>query len=90
MVAQAKRAWYLNLDAEEELLHPGAINPSRAVVERCARLAASLAGLVPDGDLVWTPGTDAPKAHGRRAMAWCPTPSARKALARAGAVEVRT
>ncbi len=86
MVAQAKRAWYLNLDAEEELLHPGAINPSRAVAERCARLASSLTGLVPDGDLVWTPGTDAPKAHGRRAMAWCPTPSALKALARAGAV----
>ncbi len=80
------RAWYLNLDAEEELRRPGAVNPSRVVTERCALLASKLRALTPDGDLVWTPGADAPKAHGLRGLAWCPTPHALRALTRAGAM----
>ncbi len=81
-----KRAWYLNLDAEEELRHPGAVNPSRAIIERCAALSSKLTGLIPPGDLAWTPGTAAPDARGLVASAWCPTPSALRALSRAGAV----
>ncbi len=85
MAPAAKRAWYLNLDAEEELRRPGAVNPSRAMVERCARLASRLTGLVPPGDVFWTPGASPPDVRGARGMAWCPTPGALRALRAAGA-----
>jgi hypothetical protein len=81
-----KRAWLLNLDAEEELRHPGAVNPSRAMIDRCARMASKLTALCAPGDLAWTPGAPLPDARGMIARAWCPTPGALRTLARAGAV----
>lgn len=81
----ARRGWFLNLDAEQELRLPGARTPSRAMIERCRALVASLDGLVPAGDVAWTPGVAAPPCEGRAGIAWCPTPGALAALRSAGA-----
>lgn len=81
-----RRAWLLNLDAEDELARPGARTPSRAMIARCHTLAGSLGALVPAGDLAWTPGADAPPCAGAVGFAWCPTPGALAALRRAGAI----
>jgi len=84
-VSGVGRAWFLNLDAEQELARPGARTSSRAMVARCRALVASLAGLVPDGDVAWTPGVAAPACEGTAGVAWCPTPGALAALRSAGA-----
>jgi hypothetical protein len=80
------RAWFLNLDAEDELSHPGARTPSLATIDRCRRLTARLSGLVPEGDVAWTPGTEnPPRSKGLLGKTWCPTPGALDTLRRAGA-----
>lgn len=84
-MSSVRRAWFLNLDAEQELARPGARTSSRTMIERCRTLAASLVGLVPDGDLAWTPGVPAPACEGAAGVAWCPTPGALAALRSAGA-----
>lgn len=80
-----RRAWFLNLDAEEELARPGARTPSRAMIARCRALASHLGELIPAGDVAWTPGADAPPCEGLVGVAWCPTPGALSSLRRAGA-----
>lgn len=80
-----RRAWFLNLDAEQELARPGARTPSRAMIDRCRTLSGALQGLVPEGDVVWTPGVTPPACEGLAGVAWCPTPGALAALRSAGA-----
>ncbi len=80
-----RRVWFLNLDADEELRHPGAVNPSAAMVDRCAQLATRLEGLVPPGDVWFTPGMSLPVARGLTGLAWSPTPHALRTLAKTGA-----
>ncbi|MEM9696935.1 MAG: hypothetical protein AAGA56_30645, partial [Myxococcota bacterium] len=73
--------WVLNLDAELELRAHGRYVASRAVLARMALHLERLVGLVVEGDVVLPAGDVPPHAQGR---AWCPTPSAVAALARAG------
>ncbi len=79
------RAWLLNLDAEDELEgarpYPG---PFAAIIRRPA-LLASLASLVPAGDLVLTRSSPRAAALGRVGVAWSMTTRAREALVEAGA-----
>lgn len=76
-------AWVLNLDAEEELAHPGAHTPSAAMTARIERLREHLTALLrPDDVLVW-PGDRT--AKGLEGRAWCPTRWALERLERAGA-----
>jgi len=76
------RAWILNFDAEAELADPSAHTPPRARKALFARLAHQVRALRGPGDVVldgeaW--------ADGYAGRAWCPTPRALSALARAGA-----
>jgi hypothetical protein len=80
-----RRVWILNLDAETELADPSAHTPSRAVAERSRALHDRLEGLLPPGDEVLSPGAREP-VDARPGRAWCPTPRALAALARAGAI----
>jgi hypothetical protein len=78
--------WHLNLDAEAELLHRGNVNPSQSMMQRCRAMAERLEGLVPEGATVFFAGDSAPRVRpGTRAIAWCPTPSAVRALQQTGA-----
>src|SRR6185437_3389942 len=79
----APRAWLLNFDAESELADPSARTTSRAVLARHVALAERVRGLLAPGDVLLTPGASAPGLFGR---AWCPTPGALAAIARAGAL----
>lgn len=76
-------AWVLNLDAEEELRDPDGYRRSARMGAHLRRFAEHLGQLVRPGDLVLDGGAD---AQGRGGRAWCPTPSAVRALAEAGAV----
>ena len=79
------RAWLLNFDAEDELARGAGHTPSRAVLARFAALAFRLGALLAPGDVIVDPAAPlAPAAFSGRA--WCPTPAARRALERAGAV----
>jgi hypothetical protein len=82
------RAFFLNFDAEAELADPSARTPSRAVAERSRALAQQVRGLLEPGDVVLM---DQTRLHGGpfEGRAWCPTPRALDALARAGAVVPR-
>jgi hypothetical protein len=76
----------LNFDAEDELARPGAMTPSPSLRARFAALAERC-GLVGSGDVrldEFAPPD--PAWRGMRGAAWCPTPRALRALARAGAV----
>jgi hypothetical protein len=81
-------AWFLNFDADEELarrvLRGSSYTPRRAVLDRFEGLAEALQGLLRPGDVVL------PEAGGRVSgalgRAFCPTPRARRALAKAGAI----
>jgi hypothetical protein len=78
-----RRAWVLNLDAEDEIFAPkGYRGPLRALAARPA-LLDKLGGLVPAGDVV----VRAPdrSGEGLAGLAWCPTPRAVAALEAAGA-----
>ncbi len=77
-------AWVLNLDAEDELAHPGAHTPTAATTARVVTLLPRLAGLVAPHDVVVWPGGDA-RARGLEGRAWCPTRWALERLATAGA-----
>jgi hypothetical protein len=81
MVSPPARAWHLNFHAENELANPSAHTPSLAVFQRSVTLIEKVRALLGPGDVV-LPSPDAAGLHGR---AWCPTPSALAALARAGA-----
>jgi hypothetical protein len=86
MGSEIPSIWHLNLDAEAELLHRGNVNPSQSMMQRCRVMARQIEGLVPEGATVFFAGETAPRAHpGTRAMAWCPTPSAVRALQQTGA-----
>jgi hypothetical protein len=74
-------AWILNLDADDELARC-APRDVFAALERRPALEAALASLIGDG-VVLRRGERAPP--GARGCAFCPTPSALAALARAGA-----
>jgi hypothetical protein len=80
------RIWLLNFDADEELAKPVGYTPSGAVLVRFRPLADRI-GLVPPGDAVieeWD-GASEPPTGTFEGRAFCPTPRARRALARAGA-----
>lgn len=78
-----RRAWLLNLDAEEEVFrrqtYPG---PFASLAAR-PELVGRLWSLVPEGDILVV--DDRTRADGLEGRAWCPTPRAIAALARAGA-----
>ena len=76
------RAWLLNFDAEVELADPSARTMSRAMEARSQALVERVRGLLGPGDVVIVPGIRVPDHVGR---AWCPTPRAMAAIARAGA-----
>jgi hypothetical protein len=76
------RAWLLNFEAEAELEDPSARTPSRAVLARSRALVSRVLALLGPGDVVLDEGTRAAGFEGR---AWCPTPGALAAIARAGA-----
>jgi len=75
-------AWLLNFDAEAELADPSAHTAPRAVLARWPALVAQVRSLLGPGDVVLDAGTSAPAHDGR---AWCPTPRALAAIARASA-----
>lgn len=83
-------AWFLNLDAEEELARPAGYTPSRAMIARIDALTPVLRGerggaaLVGPDDIVVREGQSPSEARGLRGLAWCPTPRARRALSKAG------
>lgn len=79
-------AWLLNFDAEEELARPEGYCPSRAVLARFAPLADRVRALLRPGDVVLSEGQSLPAGARLTGMAWCPTPRARRALERAGAL----
>lgn len=81
------KAWLLNLDAELELVRPTGYYPSRATLRACQRFETVAMQLLDVDDVVLKdraqPG--AQRLRGFTAAAWCPTPSALRALAKAGA-----
>ena len=82
------RAWLLNFDAEDELSRGASHSSSRAVLARFAALAERVGPLLAPGDVIVDGGLD-PASHKPLApglfsgRAWCPTPGARRLLARA-------
>ncbi|NUO49276.1 MAG: hypothetical protein HOV80_10510 [Polyangiaceae bacterium] len=78
-----RRAWLLNLDAEDEVFrrqtYPG---PFASLAAR-PELVGRLWSLVPEGDVLVI--DDRTRADGLEGRAWCPTPRAITALMRAGA-----
>jgi hypothetical protein len=81
------RAWWLNLDADLELGRPGA-PPSARVMATSQTMRALMAPLWIDGDVVLDGDMvleGDQRADGCVGRAWCPTPRALAALARAGA-----
>lgn len=79
------RLWVLNFDAEDELARPGSMTPSPRLRTRFDQLAQR-AGLVAHGDRRLDEFAPCdPSWRGMQGAAWCPTPRALRALARAGA-----
>jgi hypothetical protein len=93
MVALSARrpsAWLLNLDAEDEL-RAKAHTASPKTLARLPDLTRALAALFGPDDVILRPGDRVPSSSSSIAYAgraWCPTPRARAALARAGAEPV--
>jgi hypothetical protein len=81
-----KTAWFLNFDAEEELSRPAGYTPSRAVLQRSEALTERVRALLLPGDVIVAEGQTRPLEAGFIGAAWCPTPRARRALERAGAL----
>jgi hypothetical protein len=80
------RAWVLNFDAEDELDRGQGHTSSRAVLARFAALATRVGLLLGPGDVVVDPSSPAsPPPASFVGRAWCPTPGARRLLARVGA-----
>lgn len=79
------RLWVLNFDAEDELARPGAMTPSPALRARFAALAARTALLGPGDRRLDEFAPPDPSWRGMQGAAWCPTPRALRALARAEA-----
>ncbi|MBO6936831.1 MAG: hypothetical protein JJ863_17810 [Deltaproteobacteria bacterium] len=77
-----RRAWVLNLDADQELALGASYAPSKRTLAPLRRHAAALASSLPDGD-VWVDGDGDPR--GLTGVCWCPTPRALRRLAEAGA-----
>jgi len=78
-----KRAWLLNLDAEDEVDPTRRQSDPLAAVARRPELVEQLRGLVPIDDLVI--GRERPASlAGIRVLAWCPTPAARALVAKRG------
>ena len=78
------RAWLLNFDAEDELASGARHTSSRAVLARFAALAERVSSLLAPGDVVVDPARAMPLApNAFSGRAWCPTPGARRVLARA-------
>ena len=86
-----RRVWVLNLDAETELATRGPYTRSAHLARILRRQEQALAAsLVPEGDLLLTESNHARleasgEAAGLEGVAWCPTPSARRALEAVGA-----
>jgi hypothetical protein len=80
----ARRAWFLNFDAEAELADPSARTPSRAIAKRGEALATRVGALLDPDDLILGEAGAALPTDVRGASAWCPTPRALAAIARAG------
>jgi len=78
-------AWLLNLDAELELRSPKAYRPHPSMAARIAALVPRLASLIASDDLVIGPDTRHLAAD--IALAFCPTPSARRRLTALGFAE---
>lgn len=76
-----KRAWLLNLDADDELADPEH-RTSQSMRGRIQSIVPKLSLLIPDGDVVLDGKI---RADGLRGMCWCPTPHAMEDLERAGA-----
>lgn len=84
---QARAAWVLNFDAEDELRAGPAYAPRAEALAWSSRLVARVTALVGDDAVVVARGEPPPAdAHGLPGFCWCPTPSALRALAAAGAV----
>ncbi|MFT3772145.1 MAG: hypothetical protein QM820_42610 [Minicystis sp.] len=84
------RAWFFNFDADAELADPSARTPSRAAAERARALVERVRPLLAPGDWIVSDQHEAAAGPaGSLGRAWCPTPRALAALARAGAVPPR-
>ena len=79
-----RRAWVLNLDAEQELANPAGYQPSLATPGLSEHVAAAAARLLHPQDVLLTEGTSLAQADTFQGMAWCPTPRALGRLASAG------
>ncbi len=78
-----RRAWVLDLDADQELAMGPSYNPSKRALAEVRRHAAALAATLPAGD-VWVDGEGDPR--GLMGACWCPTPRALRRLAEVGAI----
>ncbi len=84
-----RRAWVLNLDADEELRHPAGYKRSAAMARRIETFIPHARALALPGDVILEAGS--PRLQGEYlGRSWCPTPSALAALRRAGANLART
>jgi hypothetical protein len=79
----ARLAFVLNLDAELELDAGRRYAPTQAMSARVAQLAASMRASLPEEAVVIDPLAEVAPADAI-AVAWCPTPRALAAIARAG------
>lgn len=79
-------AWFLNLDADDELARPSGYTLSASMLRRSSLLASSLTGLLRPGDVVLSESASRGVCAGHIGRAWCPTPRALRALSRAGAI----
>ncbi|MCU0687077.1 MAG: hypothetical protein MUF34_33330 [Polyangiaceae bacterium] len=78
-------AWVLNLDAELELARPRGYGASGRVLAFVRERRAALLPWLGHGDVIVDERTAPGSWRGLQGAAWCPTPGALGALARAGA-----
>lgn len=79
-------AWVLNLDAELELARPRGYGASMRVLAFVRERRAALVPWLGPHDVIVDEGTAPSSLRGLQGAAWCPTPGALRALARAGAM----
>ena len=77
-------AWVFNLDAEDELAHPGAHTPTTTMLARIETLLPRLSALISPGDQVLFPASGETLKPGLVGRAWCPTRWALAQMERAG------